>query len=607
MPGIVGFVTRMGRAAAEPQLRRMVEAIRHEPFYKTGMWIDESLGVYVGWAAREGSFAEHMPLVNERGDIVLIFAGEDFPDPGTRRVLEQKGHLIDGVGPAYLVHLYEEDPGFPAGLNGRFHGLVADTQRGTALLFNDRYGMQRIYYHQARDGFYFAAEAKAILAVRPELRSIDPRALGEFITCGCVLENRTLFEGVHVLPPGAAWVLHGGSVEQKRAYFDPAEWEGQAPLGAAAYAREIEETFSRILPRYFEGGERIGVSLTGGLDTRMIMAWRKDAPGSLPCYSFAGVYRDSQDVLVARRVAAISGQPHQDIRVGKEFWSRFPKYAERTVYLTDGCADVGCSAVLYANERARAIAPVRMTGNYGGEVLRRVRAFKPVDPLPDLFDPELLPYVRQARSTYDSMSRVHPLTFAAFKQTPWHHYGLFALEQSQLSVRSPFLDNDFVKLVFRAPESACASNDICLRLIASGNAAMRRMRTDRGEAGADGTLIGSAMRHFLQFTFKAEYAYDHGMPQWLAQIDHLFSSFHLERLFLGRHKYYHFRVWYRDAVSKYVQDVLLDSRTLSRPFFEKNRIEAIVEGHLKGYRNYTTAIHQALTLELLHRSMLDSR
>jgi asparagine synthase (glutamine-hydrolysing) len=120
-------------------------------------------------------------------------------------------------------------------------------------------------------------------------------------------------------------------------------------------------------------------------------------------------------------------------------------------------------------------------------------------------------------------------------------------------------------------------------------------------------LIGSAMRHFLQFTFKAEYAYDHGMPQWLAQIDHLFSSFHLERLFLGRHKYYHFRVWYRDAVSKYVQDVLLDSRTLSRPFFEKNRIEAIVEGHLKGYRNYTTAIHQALTLELLHRSMLDSR
>ena len=37
------------------------------------------------------------------------------------------------------------------------------------MLFNDRYGMQRIYYHQSKDAFYFAAEAKAILAVRPEL------------------------------------------------------------------------------------------------------------------------------------------------------------------------------------------------------------------------------------------------------------------------------------------------------------------------------------------------------------------------------------------------------------------------------------------------------
>ena len=52
-------------------------------------------------------------------------------------------------------------------LNGRFQGLLTDRTRRTALLFNDRYGMQRIYYHQGRDTFYFAAEAKALLAVRP--------------------------------------------------------------------------------------------------------------------------------------------------------------------------------------------------------------------------------------------------------------------------------------------------------------------------------------------------------------------------------------------------------------------------------------------------------
>ena len=89
-----------------------------------------------------------------------------------------------GPAPRYLVHLYEEDPSFPAGLNGRFHGLLTDRNRRTAVLFNDRYGMHRIYYHESKDAFYFAAEAKAILAVCPELRRMDPRGLGEFVACG---------------------------------------------------------------------------------------------------------------------------------------------------------------------------------------------------------------------------------------------------------------------------------------------------------------------------------------------------------------------------------------------------------------------------------------
>src|SRR5207245_1545432 len=210
----------------------------------------------------------------------------------------------------YLVHLYEEDPSFPAGLNGRFHGLLVDRRRGTSTLFNDRYGMHRIYYHEAKEAFYFAAEAKAILGVRPELRRADPRGLGE------------------------------------------------------------------------------------------LMAWQKAPPGSLPCYTFGGMFRDSQDVLVARQVARVCEQSHEVIAVGEDFLVRFPSYAERTVYLTDGCVAVNHAPDLYLNEMVRTIAPIRITGNYGGEVLRRVRAFKPVAPLSALFRPEFLPHVPQAEETY---------------------------------------------------------------------------------------------------------------------------------------------------------------------------------------------------------------
>src|SRR5256885_10123505 len=129
MPGIAGLITRMPRAQAQRELLQMVAALCHEDFYVTGTWIDESLGVYVGWVVRKNSFSDGMPLQNERQDITLVFAGEEFPEPGTAERLKEHGHSFDAAGPSYLVHACEEDPSFPAGLYGRFHGLLLEQRR----------------------------------------------------------------------------------------------------------------------------------------------------------------------------------------------------------------------------------------------------------------------------------------------------------------------------------------------------------------------------------------------------------------------------------------------------------------------------------------------
>jgi asparagine synthase (glutamine-hydrolysing) len=97
-----------------------------------------------------------------------------------------------------------------------------------------------------------------------------------------------------------------------------------------------------------------------------------------------------------------------------------------------------------------------------------------------------------------------------------------------------------------------------------------------------------------------------GMPQWLCRIDHLLAGFHLENQFLGRHKVFHFRVWYRDSLAGYIKEILLDSRSLSRPYLERKTLEAVVWDHVKGRRNYTNELHKLLTLELLHRIFINS-
>jgi len=430
--------------------------------------------------------------------------------------------------------------------------------------------------------------------------------LGDLVSCGCVLENRSLFEGLKILPPGSAWTFRPGASVQKSFYFQPREWEEQTPLEHEAYYEELKSVFTRNLPRYFEGRERIGMSLTGGFDTRMVMAWQRCPAGSLPCYTFGSAFHENRDVIIARRVARACEQPHRVIVAGADLLGNFARYAERTVYLTDGCTSVNHAPVLYSNENARAIAPVRMTGNYGDQIILRLRAFKPSRLTPSLFHPDFAAHVNAGVETYRAATDTHPLTFAAFRQAPWFHYGLAALEHTQLTLRTPYLDNDFVRTNYRAPQSALASNEVRLRLIAEGNPSLRQIATDR--ASSSSIAITAALVHaYQELTFKAEYAYDYGMPPLAARADHLVSWLHLERLFLGRHKYYHFRVWYRDALSKYVREMLLDERTLSRPYWDRRAVEAVVHGHLVEGRNYTSEIHTLLTVELIHRLFIDSR
>src|ERR1700738_4156202 len=243
MPGIVGIITKMPRERATSELLRMLGSMLHESFYVSGTWIDEELGLYAGWMEREEACGGEMPQRNEAGDKTLLFSGDEFAAPGIARELKQRGHTLQQGLHSHLIHQAEEDPHFPLGLNGQFQGVVADRTQGTATLFNDRFGMRRLYYHEARDAFYFAAEAKALLAVRPELRKIDEQGLGELIGCGCTLEDRTIFKGVLVLPCASAWVFRRGELVNKGRYFDPRGWEEQPVMEPDPFYKLVRETF----------------------------------------------------------------------------------------------------------------------------------------------------------------------------------------------------------------------------------------------------------------------------------------------------------------------------------------------------------------------------
>src|SRR5262249_29247749 len=158
-------------------------------------------GLGIGWISHPGSFSDCMPVWNEEKNVCLIFTGEDYQDRSAIDRLRAEGHQFSAQNAGYLVHLYEEmELGFLERMNGWFSGLIVDLRKEQAFLFNDRYGIGRICYHEHEGKFYFSSEGKSLLKVLPHLRSLDFKSLGELFSCGSVLQNRTLFSGVSLVP-----------------------------------------------------------------------------------------------------------------------------------------------------------------------------------------------------------------------------------------------------------------------------------------------------------------------------------------------------------------------------------------------------------------------
>jgi asparagine synthase (glutamine-hydrolysing) len=605
MPGIVGIISQRPSKEYSPLVESMVKCLKHEPFYADGTYINEELGLWGGWACHEGAFDDCLPIWNEKKDICLLFSGEDFADQADIDAVRVRGHECGSNNASYLVHLYEEMGCESLGkLNGWFSGVLLDFRERKLVLFNDRFGVNRLYYHEDASGFYFSSEAKALLKILPATRQINLRSLGEVLSCEAVLENRSLFSGISLLPGGSSWVFSRGAPLKKKTYFKKEAWENQPELSESDFYEKLKETWARVLPKYFRGKQSIGLSLTGGVDSRMILAWAPRSSGTLPCYTWGGTYRDCADVKIARRTAKLCQQPHNTILVGTDFLSRFSDLAERAVYISDGTMDVTGSIDLYVQRLARQIASVRLSGVCGGEILRRLVMFGPNPPQPGIFDAELEQSFRGAAATYAGELRGHRLSFTSFKQAPWYMASKFSVERSQLTYRTPYFDNDLVALAYQTP-ATLLHNGPALRLIADGNPALGKIGTDRGIAFRSIPGVTQALHWYQEFTFKAEYAYDYGMPQWLARLDHFFAPLRLEKLFLGRHKVAHFRVWYRDELSRWLREMLLDSKARSRSYLRPNSLEKILKAHSSGQRNYTFEIHKILTLEFIQRQLIE--
>jgi asparagine synthase (glutamine-hydrolysing) len=227
--------------------------------------------------------------------------------------------------PQLLVELFranrkDETFRFLRQINGIYSAVLYDVERRLLYLITDRYGLCHMYWTEQGGRLAWASEYKAFLALPAFQPEIDRRTVTDYFEMGHCLEDRTWFEGVQVLSPGSVLVCDlPQGVQRKVRYWG---WDQIQPMSGATDEGEVVEEAGRLfrqaVARACAVGGRVGVHLSGGLDSRALLAAIPERDEPIHTVTFG--QRGCDDIRFAQQAAKVRGAIHHVAEMNAANW-----------------------------------------------------------------------------------------------------------------------------------------------------------------------------------------------------------------------------------------------------------------------------------------------
>jgi asparagine synthase (glutamine-hydrolysing) len=278
MCGIAGLINFDGAPVSLAVLKRMTDAVAHRGPDGEGQWIEGGIGIgHRRLAIIDLSPAGQQPIVSADHRYVLSYNGEIYNFRELKAELETLGYWFRSRtdGEVLLNALAAWGTGALDRLNGMFAFALWDRKEKRLLLARDRYGIKPLYYFQDGRRLVFGSEQKAIIASGLVGQAIDKRALLEYFTFQNIFTDRTLIEGVRLLPAGHFATLdlgRAGPALQCQQYWDFDFREPGQPASDDAYREELGRLFRQAVTRQLVSDVERGSYLSGGMDSGSITA-----------------------------------------------------------------------------------------------------------------------------------------------------------------------------------------------------------------------------------------------------------------------------------------------------------------------------------------------
>ncbi len=333
MCGLAGWCNFADGAPADHELLgRMAAKLVHRGPDSSGCFADDR----VGFAFRRLKIIDlaggEQPMCNEDGSLVLVCNGEIFNYQELERELTARGHVFRTASDVeVLLHLYEErGPDLLHAVNGQFAFALYDRRAGRLLLARDHFGVNPLHYTVTGGTLVFGSEIKAMLEHPAVPREVDLTGLDQVLCFPGLVSPRTMFKGIHSLPPGHFLTASAGGVRVEE------YWDLDYPLRGETYPeRREEEVIAELRDRFAQSVRYrlhadvpVGLYLSGGLDSSLIAAMsHREAPGFAGhSFSIGFTDRSISETAFQRLMAEQVGSRHQEIVFDwAEIESRMPR------------------------------------------------------------------------------------------------------------------------------------------------------------------------------------------------------------------------------------------------------------------------------------------
>ena len=349
MTGLVGFVCAGRRAPQAPAALRAMLALTRQH----GTVDDEPFCDGVVCASRSCPAATPGdPQPVSSGAVHVWLDGELFAAPppssalasasasaaGERRSVATASRedgspgLVDPAASArMLLDLYLSHRGRPESsrapdwrflraIDGVFAAAIYDGEAGVVHLVEDRFGLANMFWTVVEGRLAWTSTLGAFVELPGFRPVVDQLAVDQFLGAGHPLGDRSLFEGVELVPVGSVvtFDVETSSIAPTRYWW----WDDLPRPSARVDAREAADELGRLLRRAIEArarpGERVGVSLSGGLDSRALLAGLPERGAPIGTVTFG--QPDSLEAVIARRAAHVKGARHVDVAITADNW-----------------------------------------------------------------------------------------------------------------------------------------------------------------------------------------------------------------------------------------------------------------------------------------------